>query len=187
MPKVKAVAAQEKKYSADRLRLPGRESLVAIDPGDVHVGWAEFCEEHNGEVVCFNAEEITPDECADRVARRLFRGEIRYLVVERFTLYADKALAQVGSEMQTSELIGVLKYLVRVNNEGAAKEGEDDPWSKTRCTMYIQGADIKKPIRAQMEARGIERTTPVGSHHGDAEEHGWYRILRGEDDGVRRG
>lgn len=186
MPKVKAVKAQEAKYSPDRLRLTGTDRLVAIDPGDVHVGWAEFCEENDGETVCFNAEELTPDECADRVAGMLFRGDITYLVVERFTLYADKALAQVGSEMQTSELIGVLKYLVRVHNEGRAGE-PGDPWGGGGCRMWIQGADIKKPIRAQMEARGIERATPVGSHHGDAEEHGWYRILRGADDGVRRG
>jgi hypothetical protein len=179
MPKVKALAAQAAAYGDDRLRLHGLERLVAIDPGDVHVGWAEFCEENDGTAVCYLAEELTPEECADRVARMLFRGEIRYLAVERFALYADKALAQVGSEMQTSELIGVLKYLVRVHNLGAA--GATDPWSKVECEMWIQGADIKKPIRAQMKARGIERTTPVGSHHGDAEEHGWYRILRGKE------
>lgn len=183
MPKVKALAEQKAKYTGTRLRLPGTDRLVAIDPGEVHVGWAEFCEENDGTPVCFNSEEITPDECADRVAAMLFQGDVAHLVVERFTLYADKALAQSGSEMLTSELIGVLRYLVRVHNVGAASALPGSPWTAQECRLYIQGADIKKGIRAQMKARGIERIGPVGSHHGDAEEHGWYRILRGGEGG----
>lgn len=187
MPKRRAVAEQQAKYSPGRLRLVGGQHLLAIDPGDKHVGVAAFVEESDGTPVCAWATEYTPDEAANLVAGMLFRGELRYLVVERFALYADKAMAQVGSEMQTSELIGVFKYLVRVHNESATGDGgARDPWLQPPCDLFIQGADIKKGIRAQIEARGISRITPKETHHGDAEEHGWYRILRGVDDGVRR-
>lgn len=190
MPKVREVAKREAKYGESRLRLRlGSRSLVAVDPGDVHVGMAVFVEEEDGTPHCAWAEEYTPDDCADYVAGGLYRGEIGVLVVERFTLYADKALAQVGSQMETSELIGVLKYLVRVHNQyvlGDSKAtirstGAGDPWRGEPVRMWIQGADIKKAIRAQMQARGIERDgVGVGTHHGDALEHGWFRILRGE-------
>lgn len=182
MPKVREVAAKQAK--ADRRGTTwdlGSKMLAAIDPGDKHVGFAVFVKEHDGHPVCVYSIEITPDECADRIAGMLFRDELAMVAVEKFTLYADKAMDQIGSEMLTSELIGVIKYLVRVHNDEVEK---GDPWSTGLVLLKSEGAHAKKAIRAQLKARGIERVGKVGDHTGDAEEQGWYWLYRlGEDTG----
>lgn len=173
MPKVAEVA--ERAERADWL--PGDSGdLIAIDPGDVHVGWAEFRHDQ-GKWSCVNAhEDYTPAQAADRLAVLIGRGDVRYVVLERFQLYADKAMAQVGSEMATAEMIGVVKALVRWNNEDASVRS---PWANGEVELLVQGAAIKKATRAQMKARQIPRLTNVGTHAGDAEEHGWCAIMRG--------
>lgn len=176
MPKLKerAKAAEE----STRLQLGGKR-LIAIDPGDIHVGWAEFGVVE-GQTRCLDAhEEWRPDQAADALARSIGRGDVGVVVLERFQLYADKAMAQVGSDMATAEMIGVVKFLVRVHNEDFDAKS---PWSKHRIELIVQGAAIKKATRAQMKARQIPRLTKPNTHAGDAEEHGWCAILRGGDD-----
>lgn len=183
MPKIKEQAANEAKLGASRLRILDGKILLGIDPGDIHVGVAAFAEDRDGWPRCEWAREMEHDEATDFIVRQVSAYTVFGISLERFNLYEDQKDNQVGSEFKTCEQIGVIKFIVRVNNENTGLTGDQDngdPWSPPFVRLWLQGADIKKPTRAQMKARGIERITPVGSHHGDAEEHGWHRILRGE-------
>lgn len=140
-------------------RAVDQSAVVAIDPGDVHCGMALGIVSTSGQFQCVRAWEATPDECADEVAGWLLAGELQAVVVERFSLYADKAATQTGSTMPTAELVGVLKYLVRV--AGGA-------------LLAVQGADIKKSMRAQLKARGVALLPAEADHARDAQLHLWH-------------
>lgn len=176
MPKIsEQKAAAEKADRRGKTYDLGDRHLIAVDPGDKHVGVALFVRENDGHPACAWAVEMTPTETADLIAGMLTRDELAMVAIERFTLYADKALDQVGSEMLTSELIGVIKYLVRVHNEYVGGGGVG--WGQ-EVLLRSEGAHSKKAIRSQLKARGIERVGVVGSHTGDAEEQGWYWLYR---------
>lgn len=137
--------------------------LVAIDPGDVHVGWAVFIG-----LVESDVEELTPAECLIRMEQLLTSQAIDVLVIESFQLYPWEAENQYWSTFPTCELIGALKWL-------HAKHGYG-------CELVMQKADIKKPTFAQLRARGIKslakRRKVPGQHVLDAEAHAWHYLLR---------
>jgi hypothetical protein len=129
--------------------------VLALDPGDIHVG---FCYDGGGDTV---VGEWRPDEAVDEIVWLMTRNMIDEVVVERFSLYADKAEEQIGSAMKTSQLIGGVKVICRFFRIG---------WVE-------QGADIKVPTRNQLRARRIHQKG-IGSHARDAELHYHYRQLR---------
>jgi len=143
-------------------------AVIAIDPGDVHCGMALGVTGTDGTFACVQAWEATPDECADYVAGWLLSGELEALVIEKFNLYGDKAKEQIGSDFPTVQLIGVLKYLVRV----AGIQAEQDGRYRARLAMY--GADTKKSLRAQLKARGIALLPAEADHARDAQLHLWH-------------
>lgn len=128
---------------------------LAIDPGDVHVGYAY---DGNGPV---EADEWSPDRCIDELVYMLTNNLIDEIIVEEFVLYEDGIQKQAWSKLQTSQLIGGIKVVAR--------------WF--RVPVVEQGAYIKKPTRKQLRARGIKQ---VGAdiHARDAELHLYYRRLR---------
>lgn len=135
--------------------------VLAIDPGDIHVGWAEFLRLASGQTH-FGGGEVHADDAPEFVEQKLLRAPMSAeLVIEEFLLYAHKLAAQTWSPMLTSQMIGALKWIAR-------KQG---------VPVFEQGAFIKKPTRRQMRARGIE-TVVHGVHARDAELHLYYRILK---------
>lgn len=140
-----------------------QQGVVAIDPGDVHCGMALGVVSTSGQFIVTRAWEATPEECADEVAGWLLAGELATVVVERFNLYADQAQTQIGSSFPTAELIGVLRFLVRT--AGSAE-------------LVLQGADIKKSMRAQLAARGIKLLPAAADHARDAQLHLWHHAGR---------
>ena len=132
-----------------------RTRRLAIDPGDVHVGYAY---DNTHRVV---AGEWTPIECVENVTQMMTRGLVDEVVIEEFVLYEWETKKQAWSNFETSQLIGQIKlvcYFFKI------------PWVE-------QGANIKKPTRRQLQARGIEQVGPV-IHARDAELHLYYRKLR---------
>lgn len=133
--------------------------MLALDPGDIHVGWAVRCQ---GMVA---AGEWGVTESLREVEARLQmckdEGFLALVILETFSLYSTHAIAQIGSRMKTSQLIGAIKLLCHKY---------DTPWLE-------QGASIKKPTRAQLRARGIKHRAST-IHGRDAELHLWYRYLR---------
>lgn len=183
--------------------------LIAVDPGDTHVGVAFFeTDDPNpwtggggDKWECVDAQEWSPMDFADAVGETLLAGEIETLVIERFRLYGDKAQEQTGSEFETAQLIGILKYLVRLNNMHVARhEAVEEGGGLLPCeqrggtcqdgtpyrhvTLALQMADIKKPTIGVLRSRKIKSTAKreaAGGHAFDAELHGWYYILKGSE------
>lgn len=180
-------------------------TLVAIDPGDTYCGVAFFSE---GDVKygweCVDAEEFDPLEFADAFAESIIDGDFDIVVIERFRLYADKSREQTGSEFETAQLIGILKWLVRVHNfhadahTKAEKEGgilsceqpggvcnDANKPAPKHVKLILQMADIKKPTRAILNRKKIKSVAgPISKkmykgrdHVKDAELHGWKAIL----------
>lgn len=134
---------------------PGR--MLAVDPGEVHCGWAEFSNDK-----CTHAGEWSPPEMYQYIVDYSHRyGE---LVVEEFRLYPWKSEAQGFSQLRTVEVIGVLRYLA----------------SQHELPMIEQSARIKKPTFARFDAMGYEWVSRGhGGHAKDAEAHGLYRTHKG--------
>lgn len=135
--------------------------VIAVDPGDAHVGWAAWCHSYGSggdgmsvsRVGELHASDAVPfvDHTLERVQGRPARA---VLVVEEFILYPDKERTQAWSPLRTSRMIGALEWVAR-----------------TRGAEFVeQGANVKKATAAQLQARGIDRKG-VGPHARDAELH----------------
>lgn len=180
--------------------------LIAIDPGDRWTGVAFFEQTDKGHWFCDGASEFGREEFEDAFAELLLvdHDTPEYVIFEKFRLYADKAKTQTGSEFDTAQIIGVIKYLTRVHNEHAAKHDEvekigrfltceleghpcEDPLRRPKPIELVkQPADIKKPITGILRHKKIKSVTkPISKeyyggrdHVVDAELHGWYYILK---------
>ena len=128
---------------------------LAIDPGDVHVGYAY---KGDGPLI---VGEWTPRECCENVTIMMTRNEIDEVILEAFVLYSNKLDEQAWNSMKTSQLLGAIKWICDM----------------FRIPWYEQGADKKTPTRAQLRGRGIVQ---IGTniHMKDAELHYYYRALR---------
>lgn len=180
--------------------------LIAIDPGDRWTGVAFFATDEDGGWYCLDAQEFDPPDFEDALAETLFQRDGTpppIIVYEKWRLYADKAGTQTGSEFLASQHIGVIKYIVRVNNDHAERhdraeaEGKimtcelqggscEDPAKRPQhITIAKQGAEIKKPTRGILNKKKIKSVAgPIAKEHygnrdhvKDAELHGWKYIL----------
>lgn len=144
--------------------------VLAIDPGDVHVGMAYF-----EDPLCLEAWEYGPDEALDYVRGVLENQFIDVLVVEEFRLYPWRAQAQAFSQMLTCEMIGALKLAHRL-------------WGATNGVgLEIQSAQIKEPTTNILRARGVKsvaKSAHAGLHAFDAECHGHYYLEHQKADGL---
>jgi hypothetical protein len=178
--------------------------LIAIDPGDAHVGVAFFAKDEDGNWFCEDAQQLDPEEFEDGFAELILMDPTPPSVVyERFRLYGDKAAAQKGSEFRTSQMIGVIKFVCRQRNnhvarhEAAEAAGRlmsceqrggscEDPQNRPQAVVVVgQMADIKKPTTGILRSKKIKsvgkkakaENVGWGVHCIDAELHGWYYIL----------
>lgn len=185
--------------------------IIAVDPGDKHVGVAFFDRADNKwGWECLDAQEATPNEFLDNLAETIINDtELETVVYEIFRLYPDKAQDQVGSEMETSQMIGALKWMLRVHNAHATRHQEaeqggglltcelvggacHDPEKQIRPIHVVgQRADIQDPTRGILKHKGIKsvgrqvkRENPGwGDHVISAELHGWHYLLNGDGRG----
>lgn len=86
--------------------LPDR--WTSIDPGDIHVGVTTWSGDQ-----CLRSWETTPDRMVDMLIEVTDAGKIDLVVYEKFQLYGELMGQQIGSEFQTSELIGAMKHICR--------------------------------------------------------------------------
>lgn len=143
------------KEAADRCTI----DIIAVDPGDAHVGIARWTKQSG-----MRSTEMDADKAVAAVHQLLSKGAGNTaLITERFVLYPNKASAQSWSPMATSEMIGALKWI-------AHQQG---------VPVVMQGADIKKPTRAQCRVRHLNVKT-ASTHAADAQLHAWYWLLRNE-------
>lgn len=133
--------------------------VLGIDPGDRHVGAAQWATGDTG----ISCVEIGRTGAVATIRQTLEDAIETYdrvvLVCETFQLYGDKAEAQIGSAMETSQMIGMLKYVAE--QLGIEFEG--------------QGALIKNATRKQLFARKIKLQGSI--HAKDAGLHTAYFVL----------
>ena len=144
--------------------------VLAIDPGDVHVGMAYFEDPR-----CLEAWEYAPDQALDYVRDMLRCGRIDTLVIEEFRLYPWRARAQAFSQMLTCEMIGALKIAWRWYGVDNGIE------------LAVQSAQIKEPTSNILRARkvpSVAKRSRAGGHAFDAELHGHYYLEHRKADGL---
>lgn len=156
--------------------------LVSIDPGDIHVGVAVWdygtvAQDEEGRDadawVCQNAFETRPVPFLRALQVACASGIIRTVVFERFVLEPTRAMALVGTDLETSQMIGAIKFAVN-----------------GRAAMFGQTNKIKTPIRSVLKAHKIKSTAKInkaGGHALDAELHGAHHIIRILNQEVARG
>lgn len=176
--------------------------LIAVDPGDVHCGLAMYQNEGSGWYYAAGLE-LPPDEWEEEYARWVAEGKLDHLAYERYRLYADKAQEQKGSEFRTSQCIGAMLLIARLNNKHVAAHAaadRRDAGSPALLTCELPGApchdptkvvlkhltvhgefaDIKDPTRGILRHKGIKseaKKRKLSTHCEDAELHGLRYIL----------
>lgn len=110
-------------------------------------------------------------------------GSFDIVTCEKFTLYANKAKEQIGSEMRTSQVIGFMRHMVRIWNhtEKTARGGDRD------IDWYSYPAAIQEPTLNVLRHMGIALETPASPDHArSAELHFWHTLIRnGMVEGVK--
>lgn len=168
-------------------------SVLAIDPGETHVGLAVGCRyfvegpdtdaqgmdawtlQTPGWRV-YDVVELTPPQFV-----RWFRKSIQHFDIvtcEKFTLYPHLAKEQIGSEMPTSKLIGWIEYTIGIWNEMV-----NDPFSPAQDHTEIQyesyPANIHAGTSSVMKKRDIPFVSPLSPDHArSAELHFWHTLIR---------
>lgn len=142
---------------------------MAIDPG-VTTGWAIVSGRNDGAstVVTVENSGYTPwFEFALMFHDAMRDPERRFddVVYETWRLYKTEALAQIGSDMPSSQCVGCIRL--------ACELARRDGW---RGKIRDQPASIKKVIDARMGGTDYLPKSPV-EHDRDAIRHGYYWFL----------
>lgn len=153
-------------------------TLVAVDPGGVHVGVTQYSarvdrySNPDNAWTCDWSREMHPQEFEDFLSEQMILGQIDILVVEEWVLFGDLAAEQTGSDMPTSQLIGVIKYIHRMTRA---------QWPGGSCDLIFQPPTIKIPTRSLLRSRKVKSWAKAhkvtGDHVLDAELHASYHIL----------
>ncbi|AZF98655.1 hypothetical protein SEA_RIOVINA_31 [Arthrobacter phage Riovina] len=145
--------------------------ILAVDPGDEHVGVAWLDRQEKGWAVVF-VTEMTPEEFLDYILPALQSGLFRYFVLESFSLYADKLKEQIGSEMLTSQMIGAAKFAVKITNDASHL----NPAMQYEVQLVMQQPAVKEPAFRILDRKKYvftaKRLKVPGQHVLDAEVHG---------------
>jgi hypothetical protein len=106
------------------------ERVLAIDPGE-RVGWARGVMYHGGDDPSCGfgdiVQGVTPlKDFALKLGKVI--GEYDTVVYETWRLYPHMAKKLVGNDMQSSQLVGIIRYLV---------------WATPQVKLVSQGANVK--------------------------------------------
>lgn len=161
---------------------------LAIDPGEEHCGLAWFVKDPDTGWACTMTREVKPDTGTDLVAQALLYGDLDWIAMERFILFPDLAAAQTRKEMLTSEQIGAIKWLHRLNQQhieahqaGLPRACNGEGCLQVPVRLSMQPADVQKPMLGVLRKRGIKSTSKqekTGPHTLSAELHGWYYVTK---------
>ena len=148
--------------------------FLAIDPGDAHVGLAEFERKSDGIWYCVWAGEKTPGEFLPWYVEGIRHGRWERIVVESWKLFPQAAPVYVGSDMPTPRLIGAIKAL-------AAFCSPEGAWFDEAPKVVFQDPQIKVPTRGVLKRRKLRSMAKVLrvplDHASDAELHGFKYLI----------
>lgn len=158
---------------------PRQLRFLAVDPGDVHVGVAEFVRLPTGVWIVEWAGEKTPDEFLRFLHAGIRRHVWDWLVVEEWRLFPEHAPRAIGSDMPTSRLIGAIEALAKFTPEISWPDDGSD-----RVPVHLQSPKIKVPTRSWLRKRKLRSVAKMlkvaGDHATDAELHGYHFLVRSE-------
>lgn len=128
--------------------------VISIDPGAVHCGVARWVQGEDELWECEWAKELSPEECVDFVRDQVVYREPAQIVIEGFWLKPGMdAMRQAGSQMETTEVIGVVRHLCR--------------WHGVRFQKVANG---QQAIITRLKSAGYEFVSHGnGDHAKDAE------------------
>jgi len=153
---------------------PSQPLMLAIDPGDVHVGLAQFRRDKKGRWGCVWAGEMTPPEFLDWLAKGLRVRAWDQIVLESWHLFPSAAPVYVGSDMPTSRLIGAIHAMVAYVTP--------ESWLNPPPPIEMQDPQIKVPTRSMLRRRKLHSMAKhlgvSGDHASDAELHGFHYLIR---------
>jgi hypothetical protein len=158
--------------------------MIAIDPGEEHVGLAEFQrmppdawrKEH--EWMCTWAGEMLPGAALEWVTGHL--PLLSVVVYETWQIYPDKAATLIGSQCETAQFIGALKWIVLGFNKHSLFF-PDTPPHPGFVGLIEQPAAIQIPTRSLLKQAGrksMAKRIKAGEHAMSAELHGWCFLHR---------
>lgn len=151
-----------------------RWRFLAIDPGDEHVGLAEFERKNDGVWYCAWAGEKTPEQFLPWFAEGLRKDRWEHVVVESWRLFPESAKFYVGSDMPTSRLIGSIEAM-------ATYVPDADTWFDDPVAVTYQSPQIKVPTRSVLKRRKLRSVAKIlkvsGDHASDAELHGFKYMI----------
>lgn len=151
-----------------------RWRFLAIDPGDVHVGLAEFECGRDRVWRCVWAGEMTPDDFLPWYVEGIRKRRWEKVVVESWKLFPQAAPIYVGSDMPTSRLIGAIKAI-------AAFCSPEGAWFDEAPRVVFQDPQIKVPTRGVLKRRKLKSMAKVLrvplDHASDAELHGFKYLI----------
>jgi len=149
--------------------------ILAVDPGDEHVGVAWFDKQEKG-WACVLVLEMTPDDFDQYLEQALHSGIFRYFVYESWSLRRDMAVKMIGSEFETCQMIGMIKYVVKKVNASA----HINPNMDREIELIVQSPKVKKATFAITAKKGYQSTADrlkvPAQHVRDAEIHGIHFI-----------
>lgn len=151
-----------------------RWRFLAIDPGDEHVGLAEFERGPEGPWYCAWAGEMTPERFLPWYVEGLKKDRWEHVVVESWRLFPESAKFYIGSDMPTSRLIGAICAL-------AAFIPDEIGWFDDPVKITLQSPQIKVPTRGVLKRRKLRSVAKIlkvaGDHASDAELHGYKYLV----------
>lgn len=142
--------------------------VLAIDPGDVHVGLAEMTEDPQDSLMgwrCRDTAEVSHDDMMSRLAHPDKLNMYDAVVVERFSLYPDVAMSLTGKEMLTAELVGAIRLACVI----------------AAVPVFKQPASWQQPVQGVLRHLGVRsqaKRQKSGPHAFSAEIHGWAYLMR---------
>lgn len=161
---------------------PGQLRVLAVDPGDKHVGMAvglAFArpDPDTGGVVAEDelvvAFEVGHIDGLFAIDTAVNAGWVDILVIEDWRLYRDKMEEQVGSRCETARFLGGVEHLVRKYNRFAESTGDPN-----RVELIEQPASVQAPAKEKLREYRMGRTSkPDQGHALSAELHFWHLIF----------
>ena len=140
------------------------EKLLAIDPGET-VGYAWFSLDELGEeVLDVEADQCHCGEFIDKLEDWLIKEDYFHCLIENYIIRQDTMAANIGKELKTAKLLGVIEYLL----------------DKYEIAYYYQPAGQGKAFfdRERLEGMGL---WVVGKNHArDAIRHGLWFVTFGD-------
>lgn len=133
--------------------------LLAVDPGERHVGCAIFW---GRELV--ETRVLDPEPAVRWIWQMIENAQFELVIVEQWRNYGAEV---TWSECTTVEVIGAIKHMCVRHSVQCLK----------------QPALVKRPARARMRAHGIDQpdlshiTKDQQIHASDAVAHGWWWLL----------